>query len=303
MTSRLTALVLSATVVACGGERDEHPAPDACAFATAGAPWLAFASRRPGNYDVFVARSDGTCVTPLTTDPATDLYPSWSPDQVVAFASERNARLGVWLHDLATGQETALDVGDLYATSPAFSPDGTLVAFEGRVPSDATTDVYVVAATGGTPTRLTDDAADDAGPAWSPDGQTVYFVSRRTGTYDVHSVPAAGGAATRITTGSRILGKPAVTPDGLALVFARTVSGSSAAEVVRYEFASGATTVVSSQDDSEPAIAPGGTRVAVRSFRDGEADLYVVDLAAGANAVRLTADVASDGAPAFAPSP
>jgi TolB protein len=150
--------------------------------------------------------------------------------------------------------------------------------------------------------NLADSGADDTAPAWSPDGGTVYFVSTRTGAYEIFAVAASGGPATQITTGSRIIGRPAATPDGAALLFARRVSGGTATEVVRLDLGTGAATVVTSQDDSEPAISPDGSRIALRSFRSGDADLVVLDAAGGGHPVAITSDPASDGAPAFAPA-
>lgn len=281
----------------------ETPDPDPCARSTPGAPWLVYASRASGTYDLVVVRADGSCATPVTSGAADDLYPSWAPDDRIAFASDREGAQGIWLHDLETGLDAPLAVGELSATSPAFSPDGAQIAFEGRAPGSLQTDVYVVASTGGTPVQLTSSTANDAGPAWSPDGQTVYFVSTRTGRYDVFSVPAAGGGATQVTSSSRVIGKPVVAPAGDALYHARTVSGSASTEVVRFDLATSSVTVVSRQDDSEPAIDPAGGRLALRSFRSGSADLFVVDAADGANPLALTDDPASDGAPAFAPIP
>ena len=295
------AVLLAVAAAACGPAR--QPTADPCARSTPGAAWLVYSSRASGSYDLVMIRADGTCATPLTSGAADDLYPSWSITDWIAFASDRGGALGVWIHDLSAGFDVPLSVGDLTASSPAFSPDGKRIAFEGHAPATLQTDVYVVAATGGVPVQLTTSASNDAGPVWSPDGLSIYFVSTRTGLYDVFSVPAAGGDATQVTTGSRIVGRPAVAPSGDALYYARTVSGSSSTEVVRFDLATSACAIISSQDDSEPAMDPSGGRIAIRSFRSGTADLVVVDAADGAHAVPLTDDPASDGAPAFAPIP
>jgi TolB protein len=276
---------------------------DPCDRAAPGAPWLVYASRASGSYDLIIARSDGSCRAALTSGSADDLYPSWSPGDRVVFASNRGGALGLWVHDLHDGTDAQLATGDLAATSPACAPDGASIAFEGRASGALQTDIFVVPGAGGTPIPIAASAANDAGPAWSPDGLTLYFVSSRTGRWDVFSVPAGGGAATQVTTSSRIIGKPVVSPDGAALYYARTVSGSSSTEVVRFDLTTSAISVVTSHEDSEPAVDPTGGRLAVRSFRNGSADLYLVDAADGAHPLAVTDDPASDGAPAFAPVP
>ncbi len=260
-------------VAACDSPPPAAEAPDAgydpCAFTVPGAPWVAFSSARTGSYQLFAVRADGTCLRQLTYHASQNLFPSWSRSGKVAFASDRSGTLGIWLHDLATGADAPLALGGLYATSPAVSRDGASLAFAGHVAGTTSTDVYVASSQGGDPVKLTGDSGDNAGPAWSPDGKTIYFVSTRTGAYEVFSVPASGGAATQVTTGSRIVGKPSVAPDGSSLAYARTISGSSATEVVTYDLVAGTTHVVTSQEDSEPAFDPSGTRLAVRSFRSG----------------------------------
>jgi TolB protein len=249
-----------------------------------------------------MARADGTCDRALTSGTGDDLFPSWSPSGQIAYTAVRETGVGIRLRDVSTGADRALDVGPLHASSPAFSPDGALVAFEAHLPGTTATDLYVVSAAGGAPTRLTDHAEDDAGPAWAPDGKTLFFVSVRTGWYDVFSVPAAGGTATQLTTRSGILGKPALSPDGKALAFARVSPATGRTEVARLDLETGATTVITAEDDSEPAFDAAGGRLAVRSLRFGNPEIVILGAAGAGSPLRLTHDDAADGAPAFAPA-
>ncbi len=62
-------------------------------------------------------------------------------------------------------------------------------------------DVWTIAATGGTPTRVTQDPARDWNPVWSPDGKHLYFASDRAGNMNLWRV--------RIDEASgKVLGKP-----------------------------------------------------------------------------------------------
>ena len=275
-----------------------------CAITTPGARWLAFSSSGTVALDLHVMREDGSCRSRLTDGMTDDLYASWSPARTLAHANASSGRIQIYLHDFTTGSDTLLDVGGLTATSPAFSPDGLLIAFEGYAPGVTTvSDIYVVPATGGTPVNLTGGTTFNAGPAWSPDGSEIYFASNRTGSYDVWKVPAAGGAATQVTTASGIRGRPAATPDGAGIAFTRPASGAAVTEVVIQALATGAIRVVTSQVDGEPAFDPTGARMVVTSFRSGSADLWLVDVATGAAVLQLTSDPAMDGAAAFAPFP
>ena len=60
---------------------------------------------------------------------------------------------------------------------PAFSPDGSKVAFSGDY--DGNIDVYVVPSAGGMPRRLTYHPAADIVAGWTPDGKRIAFISTR----------------------------------------------------------------------------------------------------------------------------
>ena len=122
-----------------------------------------------------------------------------------------NRRERLWLYDLATGKSERMTDGDFDEALPAFSPDGTSVAFVSRRLADAERSpdfnlwVARIDRPGKAPRQLTRYAGadNDAGfgsyPAWSPDGQSIAY--QRTGDpsliwYAVNAlavVPAAGG--------------------------------------------------------------------------------------------------------------
>ena len=131
--------------------------------------------------------------------------PVFSPDGTrIAFVTaaddlgpvDTNGQPDVYLRDLATGATTLVstnaagtDSGDGAAGNPAFGPDGTRIAYDttagGLDPSDANgvTDVYVRDLATGDDTLVSVAAGggaangDSWGPAFSPDGSTVAFLS------------------------------------------------------------------------------------------------------------------------------
>jgi TolB protein len=278
--------------------------PTPCALRTAGAQWLAFSSKRGGTYDIYAMRDDGTCLAQVTSGVGDDLFVTWSPAGTLAYMSAKSGRMQIYVRDFTTGAERLLDVGDLTATSPAFSPDGLSVAFEGYAPGITTiSDIYVVAAAGGTPVKVTSSQRYSAGPAWSPDGATLYFVSNRTSGYNIWSVPAAAGAETMIPGTGGVLGRPVATPDGTGIAYTLSASGAAFTKVVIQTLSTGAIRTVTSQADGEPTLDRTGARIVVTSFRGGNADLWLLDAATGAQVRQLTTDSGIDGAAAYAPFP
>ena len=109
------------------------------------------------------------------------------------------------------------DIGE--ETSPVFSPDGKLIAFNAQY--EGNTDVYVVPVEGGVPKRLTFHPGPDLVQAFSPDGKSVLFTSARavfTGRYrQLFTVPVDGGIETQleIPHGARA----AYSPDGKRIAY------------------------------------------------------------------------------------
>ena len=65
---------------------------------------------------------------------------------------------------------------------------------------------------GGAVARLTNNAADDVDPAWSPDGSQVAFVSTRDGNEEVYIVNVDGTDVRRLTNNAADDGEPSWSP-------------------------------------------------------------------------------------------
>ena len=94
---------------------------------------------------------------------------------------------------LAAIVATAQD-NPLWMRFSAISPDGQTIAFSYKG------DLFTVPTSGGSAHQLTSNAAYDAYPVWSPDGQDIAFASAREGSLDVYIINKDGGAPKRLTT-------------------------------------------------------------------------------------------------------
>ena len=99
------------------------------------------------------------------------------------------------------------------------SPDGQLLAYyqPERGPFG---DFWVVAATGGTPRRLTSDSAEGGGLAWAPDGTSLVVSSARRGARTLWRLHLSGGEPAPVTTGAGADLDPEISGDGRRIVYA-----------------------------------------------------------------------------------
>jgi Tol biopolymer transport system component len=128
-----------------------------------------------GKWDLYLLSNDLKQVGRLTSHSSPDpLRAVWSPDsKMVAYSCRCGRRkLGIEILSLETNKEERLPSGDYDEGSPAWSPDGTRVAFLGN--QDKYVQLYVMSADGHGAQRVarTVDLGASA-PAWSPDGRVL----------------------------------------------------------------------------------------------------------------------------------
>jgi eukaryotic-like serine/threonine-protein kinase len=140
----------------------------------------------------------------------------------IAFESDRSGAYGIWTAN-ADGSDPTLLYGrkELISGSPAWSSDGRFVAFDTR--SGKHTQIFVIAANGGSVRELTSDQFDSMLPSWSRDGKWIYFDSNRNGErLEIFKCPPEGGEPVQVTHGGGWDAQES--PDGAWLYFTRSRS-------------------------------------------------------------------------------
>lgn len=182
--------------------------------------------------------------------------------------------------------------------SPAWSPNGRLIAFDAIV--NRNDDVWVMRADGRGRRRVTTNPAPDYFAAWSPDGRSIVFTSDRGNGEDLYVIGADGRGERELTTdGLREFGG-AWSPDGSLIAFAGNSRGNLEVEVVNADGTNRRALTDHPARDEEPAWSPDGTRIAFTSERDGDANVYVMN-ADGSGLLRLTQDPSNDRRPSWSP--
>lgn len=225
-------------------------------------------------------------------------FPNAGAD-AIAFVAGGN----LWTVPLGGGQARRLtdDPGQVFA--PHYSPDGRHIAFTWR--KGYTSDVYVVAAAGGTPVQLTYgptyESYDNLVTGWSGDGREVLFLSQRRSAfrgYDLYRVNADGGLPAPFGLGS--IGLADVSADGDRIVYDWSLRnfgrdrwkryyGGQAGELFRYDRATGASVRLTDWKGTDTAPMQVGDRLYFLSDRGRESrlNLWSAD-ADGRDARQLT---------------
>jgi len=207
----------------------------------------------PGGVTDFVWSPDGKRLALIATDPdpeepapdAGEKEKKKTPAPIVIdryqFKQDRTGYLRhfrdhLYLFDVETAVAEILTPGDFDEFSPAWSPDGSRIAFvskrDGDPDRNENSDVFVIAGRpGAAPVQLTRFESTDAGPywgapAWSPDGTVIAYLQggpRKYRDYDPSTlaiVPARGGEPRLIAAGlDRAATDVSWSSDGRSLLF------------------------------------------------------------------------------------
>ncbi|HLM55827.1 MAG TPA: tetratricopeptide repeat protein, partial [Pyrinomonadaceae bacterium] len=153
------------------------------------------------------------------------------------------------------------------------------------------------------PVQLTSHPATDWQPAYSPDGSTLVFASKRDGNFEIYAAGADGSAPVRLTDSPNDDLMPAYSPDGGRVAFTSKRDGNDEVYVMGADGSNPTNLTRSPSADSRPSWSPDGSRLLFVSNRDGDQDsfdIYSVN-ADGTGLKRLTDDKAHDGDPAWSP--
>jgi Tol biopolymer transport system component/DNA-binding winged helix-turn-helix (wHTH) protein len=159
--------------------------------------FVAFHSFRSGNRDIFLVPADGGAQQQLTFSSAQERYPDWSPDgNHIVFHSDATGREELYIISRTIDGWTdprRLTTGG--GAFPKWSPDGRSIAYVTAVTGPDST-LAIVSPDGGQP--MTFDLGHEIAasyPAWSWDGQRIFWKARTAdGTSSFWSIAATGGS-------------------------------------------------------------------------------------------------------------
>ncbi len=223
------------------------------------------------------------------------------------------------------GREASALLGNGDAFQPAFSPDGSRIAYVVR--GNDYSDVLLADAAGAPVSQLTTNGSRlpinslervyestwAFYPAWAPAGDRLVVAAQPAppagdpaAEYDLslYELPIRDGQQKQIYASDVAhCGRSVYTPSGDALLFVRAGSGAAGdQQIYRLDLAGGTATPVAGVPTPgyDPAISPDGRWLAFAARDDTRTDIFALSLAGGKAPLRLS-DVGAARAPVFSP--
>jgi TolB protein len=256
----------------------------------------------------------------------------------IAFESNRTGNWDIYLLDLQTGIMRSLTGSPADDLTPAWSPDGSQIAFVSDRDNDLRTELYVMNADGTNLRQLTNGERIDRDPFWtdarslvymhgwkqiymmdvetgderwlgtgftprlSPDGKSLLYYIEAGGSYSSHvyTIDLIDHHVTDLTAGTSHNWGGIWSPDGNAIAFMSNRGGKPNIFTVRPD-GSSLTAITAGSNDLNPAWSPDGAQIIFASGDSGTMQLNIVN-ADGSNRRAVTATERDNNFPAWRPS-
>jgi len=164
------------------------------------------------SFDIYTVNSDGSNLTNLTNNEATDRFPSWSPDGEIAFSSDRSGKEEIYVIAADGSGTKQITDGQGRNYEPRWSPDGKWLAY--HCAEEGTTSICIM------PDVSHDQVIQIAGtyPVWSPikaeGGLRLVFHCWPNGESDICIAKPDGLGLINLTNSPEAEIDPTWSPDG-----------------------------------------------------------------------------------------
>lgn len=276
-------------------------------------------SRSEENYAVFVSKRNGAAeiylldlntrqVSQLTNTGRGHLSPVFSPgSRTIAFAAREGASYELFSGTISSSFRTRrptifglnrLTVNPMDEFSPSLTQDGGTMAFASGYGIE-------IMDTFGAGRRIAipvDDNFNDVSPVISPKGDQIAFVSNRSGAYEIWLYTKATGELRQLTNGAAVLGGLNWSADARQIAFTTTATSSKLTGIALANAEGGSFRVLTDGNDCSPALSARGDKLIFTSMRDGDPELYLMNINSG-RIDRLTSSLGADDSAIFLAEP
>lgn len=198
----------------------------------------------------------------------------------ITFVSEFQGNKEIYLMDYDGRRIRRLTSSGTLNLSPAWSPDGSELAFmswRGRQPG-----VYVMDDEGKLGVLKTVGGELSSAPDWAPDGKQLAYTSDVDGNTEIYVLDRRTGKNRRLTHNQAIDTAPAFSPNGREIAFTSDRSGSPQIYLMGADGLNSRRVSWDSNYNDSAAWSPTGDRLAYASRVDGSFHIVIHDMASGA---------------------
>lgn len=204
----------------------------------------------------------------------------------IAFDSERSGNLDIYLMNTDGSGLDQLTGSSGAERGPAWSPDGTMIAFYGAASEEGNYDIFVVNTDKTGIRNLTNSPqVDERYPTWSPDGQRLAFHSNTDGDYDLYVINLDGTGLQALTSNDADDLGPDWSPEGSQIVF-HTDAWDDTYDIALLDVSTRVARRLTEDDhiNSFPTWSPDGTQIAYHAITSasGAVNLFVMRMSDGA---------------------
>jgi Tol biopolymer transport system component/DNA-binding winged helix-turn-helix (wHTH) protein len=283
---------------------------DCCAAWSPDKLHVAFVRQGDAEDDICVVPALGGTEHKLYSSPR-DLKPhlAWSPDgRFLAFPENNGTDTRSWITLLALSDSSTrrltMPPPEDRDDSPAFSPDGSRIAFTRGSIAGIANNVYVVSVKGGEPKRLTFDNRPIFGLTWNVEGCDVIFSSIREGPTRLWRVPVTGGPPSPVAGVGLMAYSPSVPLRGNELAYRQALGKDNIWRIPlkdsKHLLGPANIAIAAKGRKLRPTYSPDGKRIAFESDRLGSMEIWVCDNN-GRNCAQLTSLHGTAGAAHWSP--
>jgi TolB protein len=142
---------------------------------------------------------------------------------------------------------------------------------------DGGSQLFLLGVSGGEPRRLIQSSSIDTEPVFSPDGNSIYFVSDRGGSPQIYKVAVTGQSVERVTFTGAYNISPAISPDGRWMAYISRVGGAFKLHVM--ELMDGnVKAITETTADESPSFSPNGKLLVYATQQQGREALMTTTL-------------------------